>query len=122
MKNNKNKNQQGLSLFIVTIMVAVLLGLSLSVANIIIGSVAITSNLADSVKAFHCADTGIEVALYNAKNSVCTSPSSGTVNGESAFGYTYTITGDCTSTGTTIISSGTYGINGASTRRIKISY
>jgi hypothetical protein len=140
MKKNQNKKQQGLSLFIVTIMVAVLMGLSLSVANIIIGSVTITSNLADAVKAFHCADSGIERALYSASGRLppvscddILAPSAGTgFVGVSDTGYHYNVydthtsdgtsmngTLDCAASGTTITASGVYG---TATRRIKISY
>lgn len=66
MNNKKLHNirrQRGISLFLITIMIAVLVSFSLSVASIIIGSTKITSNVADSVKAFHCADSGIEYAL-----------------------------------------------------------
>lgn len=62
-KPHNTKSQRGVSLFLITVMIAVLISFSLSVAFIIIGSTKITSNVADSVKAFHCADSGIEYAL-----------------------------------------------------------
>lgn len=120
-------------------MVSILLGLSLSVASIIIGSANITSDLADAVKAFHCADSGIERALYNASgwgtvscDDISVPPSGTGFVGATDSGYHYNVndiytvgggsmdsTLDCAQTGTTIISSGLYG---SATRRIKISY
>ena len=61
-------NKKGVSLFLITIMLAVLLGFSLNVATIIIGAAKITINVANSVKAFHCADSGIEYALCGVNN------------------------------------------------------
>jgi Tfp pilus assembly protein PilX len=127
MKNNSKKNQRGVSLFLVTIMIAVLMGFSLSVATIIVTSSKINGNMSDLVKAFHSADSGIEYALYQiSQGSLTCVPDPGTsfsgnVNSDTNFTYSgYAINaGSTCGTGTTVISSGTFG---GSTRKIQINY
>ncbi|MFA5009212.1 MAG: hypothetical protein WC534_01355 [Candidatus Paceibacterota bacterium] len=116
------KNQKGVSLYMITIMISILMGFSLSVSGIIVGSTKITGGTGDSVKAFHCADTAVEKALYDVSlnNCVYYTPVAGTVNGDSAYSFTYTIlSADCTQTGTTIDAMGAYN---QATRKIQINY
>jgi len=110
----------------ITIMIAVLMSFSLSAAAIIGGSAKISASWADSVKAFHCADSGIEQALYKAYKAVPECDlASGTVDGDAAYSYTvvyaYTApnTGDCEQTGTTITTIGRFG---AASRKIQVNY
>lgn len=119
-------------MFLITIMISVLVGFSLNVATIIVGSAKITGNVANSIKAFHCADSGIEYALYQVKNLpgsgfVCdiggtSFPASpGYVDSDSNYTFTGIASstgGDC-GTGTEIDVSGTFG---ETTRKLHIDY
>jgi Tfp pilus assembly protein PilX len=132
-KNNSKKNQRGVSLFLVTIMIAVLMGFSLSVATIIITSTKITSNMADSVKAFHASDSGIEYALCRINSTCATATSlsqlacaadpgtsfSGTIDSNTSYSGAAINADTACGTGTTVTSSGTFG---GSTRKIQINY
>ena len=125
---NNTENKKGISLFLITIMLAVLLGFSLNVATIIIGAAKITLNVANSVKAFHCADSGIEYALYGVATGVLQCPAarnpiSGNLSGGGSYSFTiYNQYNNC-GTGTEIESSGTYPATATgATRKIKINY
>lgn len=125
-KIKTKKNQRGISLFLITVMIAILVGFSLNVAAIIVGSAKITSNVANSVKAFHCADSGVEYALYQISQSLTTcTPSPGTSFSGNVNDTNYVYSGaiinpnsDC-GTGTTVNSLGSYG---GATRKIQINY
>lgn len=60
----KEKGQQGVSLYMTIILMAILLAMVLGVTSIIMNGLDIAKGVTDSVKAFHAADTGIENALY----------------------------------------------------------
>lgn len=108
-------NQKGVSIYLIVVMISVLLSAVLGTTSIIIGGVRIAESLGYSVKAFHVADTGIEEALYNIKNTSGTCDNS-TSDGTFGTGYTWDVTmtnagngnTDCSATGTEITSSGTY--------------
>jgi len=127
-KTKNKKNQRGVSLFLITIMISVLVAFSLNVATIIVESAKLTSNAGDSVKAFHCADSGIEYVLYQISLSpeptICTSPAnsiSGTVNGDSYYSFDTTVfntNNDC-GVGTIVTALGNF--NG-SVRKVQIQY
>jgi hypothetical protein len=122
MKNSNLK--KGVSLYLIIVIISVLLAVSLNVASLIIGGAKIIKGAADSVKAFYAADTGIEEALYNAKNSVCDDIANGTVGGDSNYVYNVDVsyTGDdCADAGTTMLSIGEFKPGGASSTKRKIS-
>lgn len=122
MENSNLK--KGVSLYLIIVIISVLLAVSLNVASLIVGGAKIIKGAADSVKAFYAADTGIEEALYNAKNSACDDIVSGTVGGDSSYVYNVDVsyTGeDCTDTGTTMLSIGEFKPGGASATKRKIS-
>ncbi|MFA5086752.1 MAG: hypothetical protein WC470_00420 [Candidatus Paceibacterota bacterium] len=120
------KNQKGVSLFLVTIMIAVLVGFSLNVSAIIVGSAKITGNVANSIKAFHCADSGVEYVLFQVSQGTasCTNPAStgtGNIYNDAYSTYSYSVfnpANDC-GTGTEIDSSGSFA---GTTRKIHIDY
>jgi Tfp pilus assembly protein PilX len=114
---NKN-NQKGFSIYLVLVILAILLSVSLNISSIIITASKMTGNLGDGVRAFHAADSGIEAALYSTKNScIVTSPNN--VLEDTNFTYTLTITGSCPSTGTSIISEGKYKTNAKRIMEVK---
>jgi len=120
MKNNKL--QKSVSLYLIIIIVSVLLAVSLNLATLIVGGAKILKGGDNSVKAYYAADTGIEKALYNAKNSSCGNISNETVGGDSNYVYSVTITytgSDCTVTGTTIQSIGEFKPGGISSTKRK---
>ncbi|MDD5569365.1 MAG: hypothetical protein PHG23_03060 [Candidatus Pacebacteria bacterium] len=118
-KINK-KSQSGQALFMVTIMIAVLMGVSLSVSSMVVGSIKTSSGWADSVKAFHCADTGVEEALYQIrKQGLCDNITGGSVYNSPTYIYNVTITADCQETGSTVTSTGTFS---SAARKIVITY
>ncbi|MDD5696353.1 MAG: hypothetical protein PHO90_00010 [Candidatus Pacebacteria bacterium] len=122
MENSNLK--KGVSLYLVIVIISILLAVSLNAASLIIGGAKIIKGAADSVKAFYAADTGIEEALYNAKNSTCNDIVNGTVGGDANYVYNVDIsyTGeDCTDTGTTMLSVGEFKPGGASSAKRKIS-
>jgi hypothetical protein len=122
MENSNLK--KGVSLYLIIVIISVLLAVSLNVASLIVGGAKIIKGAADSVKAFCAADTGIEEALYNAKNSTCDDIVNGTVGGDSNYVYNVDVsyTGlDCTDTGTTMLSIGEFKPGGASSTKRKIS-
>ena len=88
----------------VIVMISVLLAIVLGLTSIIIGGANIAQSLGYSVKSFHAADTGMEKALYNVKNSAC-SNFSGNIDADTT--YTVVFNGDC-SAGTTVDSTGQY--------------
>ncbi|HOS88071.1 MAG TPA: hypothetical protein PL093_01895 [Candidatus Pacearchaeota archaeon] len=131
----KDYKQRGVVLYMVVIMLAVLMGFSLSVAFLIVTSSKITSTVADSIKAFHCADSGVEYALCRVNTNCYSSLSlsvlqcqvspgtsfSGNLNDSN---YTFSGTAINSSdpncgTGTTIKSTGTYK---SSIRKVEINY
>jgi Tfp pilus assembly protein PilX len=128
-KKTSLKNQQGISLYMITIMIAVLMSFSLSAAAIIVGSAKISASWSDSVKSFHCADSGVEEALYNAYLLVpdCNDILNGEVDNQAAYSYSVVHTydldvnpeSDCEQTGTTITSVGSFG---AASRKIEVNY
>lgn len=63
---SKSNQQQGFSIYLVMIIVSLMLSVSLNVGTIIVSSAKMSGNLSDGVRAFHCADSGIERALYQA--------------------------------------------------------
>lgn len=105
----------------VIVMVSMLLTIVLGLTSIIIGGANVAQSLSYSVKAFHAADTGIEKALYNAKNGVCSNVS-GNFNSDSTYSYAVTISytgASCLESGTNMKSLGQYRtIN----RKIEVSY
>ncbi len=103
------------------IILSVLLSVSLGLTSIIVGGAKVASNLSNSVKAFHAADTGIEKALYNIR---ILSDCSDIANGILAPNYTYQVEitysgADCMETGTSIKSIGTYN---ATNRKVEAYY
>lgn len=126
-KTKNKKNQRGVSLFLITIMISVLVAFSLNVATIIVESAKLTSNAGDSVKAFHCADSGIEYGLYQISQGLITCTSTpgtdfnGSVNSDSNYTFDGTIinpNNDC-GVGTNVTTLGNF--NG-SVRKVQIQY
>jgi len=69
LKNKKieklKAKEQGVSLYLAIVILAVLLGVSFGLSSILVGQIKITRGMGDSVVAFYAADTGIETELYN---------------------------------------------------------
>jgi len=61
---NKIKKQDGVSLYLAVIILAVLLAISLGLSSILISQIKIIRGMEESVIAFYAADTGIEIELY----------------------------------------------------------
>ncbi|MDD4409054.1 MAG: pilus assembly PilX N-terminal domain-containing protein [Candidatus Pacebacteria bacterium] len=126
MKNNTY--QKGFSIYLVMIIVAMLLSVSLNIGTVIINSAKMSGNLSDGIRAFHCADSGIEHALYHVTRTtpVCTgmgeSDGGGIPLNDTAYKYTFTVNPniDCANTGTTITSTGSY--KSTTKRIIEVSY
>ena len=124
MKNNEL--QKSVSLYLVIIIVSVLLAVSLNLATLIVGGAKILKGGASSVKAYY-ADTGIEKALYNAKNLSCDNINNETVGGDPNYVYSVIISytgSDCAVVGTTFQSTGEFKPEGISStkRKITVSY
>jgi len=120
----KNNLKKGVSLYLIIIIISILLAVTLNVASLIVGGAKIIKGAADSVKAFCASDTGIEEALYNAKNSTCNDIVNGTVGGDSSYVYNVDVSytgADCTETGTTIQSVGEFKPGGTSSAKRKVS-
>jgi hypothetical protein len=114
-----SNNQKGVSVYITIIILSILLAVSLGLSSIIVGGAKLVESLDFSVKAFHAADTGIEQALYNIKNSAC-DDFTGTCGTNCSYAVIITYTGtDCADTGTSIKSLGTYK---TTKRKIEASY
>ncbi|MDD3386744.1 MAG: hypothetical protein PHU17_02755 [Candidatus Pacebacteria bacterium] len=114
------KNQRGVSLFLIVIIMSVLMSVSLGLSVIIVGGGKISGGADDAIKAFYIADTGIERALYSIQTLGSCSNFSDTFEGGS---YEVVIIppswGNCFNEGTIITSLGTY--NG-SKKKIEVSY
>lgn len=116
---NKNKNQEGFSIYLVLVILGILLSVSLNISSVIITASKMTGNLGDGVRAFHVADSGIEAALYSTKNS-CIFTSPGNVASDTNYTYTITLTGsDCPNTGTSFSSEGKYKTNARRIMEVK---
>ncbi|MDD5639928.1 MAG: hypothetical protein PHR47_04015 [Candidatus Pacebacteria bacterium] len=113
---NKN-NQEGFAIYLVLVILAILLSVSFNISNVIITASKMTGNLADGVRAFHAADSGIEASLCSTSeacdgtSTVCDVSTPSTVSGDSNFTYSIGITGTCPDIGTTITSEGKYKTN-----------
>ncbi len=123
----KNNLKKGVSLYLIVVIISVLLAVSLNAGSLIVGGAKIIKGAADSVKAFCAADTGIEEALYNAKNGTCNNIVNGIVGGDAKYVYSVNVSytgADCTDTGTTIQSTGEFkpGATSSSKRKISITY
>ena len=116
-----NNKQKGVSVYIAVIMLSILLAISLGLSSIIVGGAKLSENLSFSVKALHAADTGIEKTLYNIfKNGDCTTPITGTCGTDCSYEVVITYTGgNCSETGTSIKSLGTYK---TTKRKVEASY
>jgi len=117
--------KKGVSLYLIIVIISILLAVSLNVGSLIIGGAQIIKGASDSVKAFCAADTGIEEALYNAKNGICNDIVNGTVGGDSAYVYNVDVSGaDCTDTGTIMQSVGEFkpGPTASAKRKVSVSY
>jgi len=125
MKNNEL--QKSVSLYLVIIIVSVLLAVSLNLATLIVGGAKILKGGASSVKPYYAADTGIEKALYNAKNLSCNNINNETMGGDPNYVYSVIISytgSDCTVIGTTFQSTGEFKPEGVSStkRKVTVSY
>lgn len=57
--------QKGFSIYLVMIIMSTILAVSLNIGTIIMNSAKVSGSLGDGIRAFHAADSGIEVALYH---------------------------------------------------------
>ncbi|MCK9393553.1 MAG: hypothetical protein WCX30_00250 [Candidatus Paceibacterota bacterium] len=106
----KNKtNQKGFAIYLVLVILSILLSISLNISSVIITASKMTGNLADGVRAFHAADSGIEAALFSTVGGTCDAVD-GNV-GDANFTYDLTIPVECPGTGTKITSEGRYKTN-----------
>jgi len=63
-KNRRTKEQKGISLYLVIVILAILLGISLGLSSLLIIQIRIIRGMEESVIAFFAADTGIERMIY----------------------------------------------------------
>ncbi len=76
IKQNIKQNEQGIAIYLVMVILALLLSVGLGLCAVLISQLKIISNLGDSVIAFYAAETGIEraqvhpAADYSASGSV----------------------------------------------------
>ena len=71
MSQNK-KNQSGISLFLATIIMTIVLAIVLGLSTILASQMRITKGMEDSVIAFYAADAGIEEILEKRENPTAT--------------------------------------------------
>ena len=62
-KKTKDKNENGITLLLVMIILSALLSISIGIFNIVFGQIKISGDLADSFVAFYAADQAIENIL-----------------------------------------------------------
>ena len=117
---NIDNSKKGFTLYMIVIMITVLLAVVLGLSTSIIGGINLVITLGDSVRSFYAADAGVEKALYNISNGNCDS-FTGDFGSNYAGNYSVTIQylNTCTSGGTVVVSTGRY--NNA-TKRIEASY
>jgi len=63
MLNNQTKKQQGISLYLAVVILAVLLSICLGLSALLIYQIKMLRGMEESVIAFYAADTGIEALL-----------------------------------------------------------
>lgn len=115
----KKIQQKGFSIYIVMIVLSMILAVSLNIASIIVTSAKMSGSFGDSIRAFHAADSGIEIALYRVTG---TPASCGDFTGtfyNSDFAYSVTVPASPCDTGE-VVSEGSYRT--INKRTIKISY
>ncbi|MFA5755039.1 MAG: hypothetical protein WC909_01585 [Candidatus Paceibacterota bacterium] len=113
-------NQKGVSLYLIVIIMAVLMSVSLGLSAIIIGGSKLSQGTEYAVRAFYIADTGIERALYATQTlGDCSDFSSDFEGGSYEVKIVAPSGGTCLDEGTIITSLGMY--NG-SKKKIEISY
>ncbi len=122
---NINNRKRGQALYLIVIIMSVLLAVVLGLSGIIVNGARLSSNVDYGIKAFYAADTGIEKALYNIQTKEdgtnCENFSGSYEDGE----YNYTVTieapseGTCLDAGTVVRSQGEYY---GTKRKIEIFY
>ena len=73
----KINNNKGVAVYIAIVIMTVILGVSLGMADIVIKQIKITSVIGDSIRAFYAADTGMEKVLFYDSVTVGTQPDYG---------------------------------------------
>lgn len=66
----KTNHQKGVSLYIATIIMLILLAIALGVSTILFGQIKMIKRMGDSVRAFYGADTGAEWLAYQKKQGI----------------------------------------------------